>query len=88
MNKTAEVKNSQLLLQYVKLDFRFQILIHTLKAWNRELSKDPRKKLNNFALSLMLIAYMQSGGYLPNLQAGYRYDSELTRSQIIDKPTD
>jgi len=54
-------------LQYVKLDFRFQILIHTLKAWNREISKDPRKKLNNFALSLMLIAYMQSEGYLPNL---------------------
>lgn len=67
VNKTAEIKNSHLLMQYVEMDSRFQAITHTLKAWNRALSNDPWKKLNNFTLSLMLIAYMQSQGYLPNL---------------------
>lgn len=85
VNKTAEIKNSHLLMTYAELDSRFQAITYTLKAWNRVLSGDPWNKLNNFTLSLMLIAYMQSQGYMPNLQALSKRELELTRSQIIPK---
>lgn len=69
INKTAEVWNSLLINQYAQMDSRFHMLMHVLKRWNRALSEDPHGRLNNYTLSLLLIAYMQYKKHLPNLQA-------------------
>ena len=66
VNKTSEVQNSALVKEYAKLDGRFRAIMMYLKSWNKSLSND---KLNNFTLSLMVIAFMQSIQALPNLQA-------------------
>ena len=68
VNKNLEVYNSALILQYAKLDSRFRQVALYLKQWsNKYFAKKTR--LNNYSLYLMLIAYMQKKGLLPNLQA-------------------
>lgn len=68
INKNLEVYNSALLLQYTKLDNRFGKVVLYLKRWSNKYF-DNKMRLNNYSLYLMLIAYMQMEGLLPNLQA-------------------
>ena len=69
LNKTLEVKNSQLIKTYCTMDERFKKVALVLKSWNRGL--DPRKKkcLNSFSIYLLLLAYMLEHKYMINLQS-------------------
>lgn len=69
VNKKAEVLNSHLILEY-NYDIRFEKVAQMLKLWNKSLEEDGHAHLNNYSLYLMLIAYMQKEGLLPNLQKG------------------
>ena len=68
INRRSEVLNSLLLLEYCQLDSRFIKVAQTLKLWNQSVSPYKHERLNNYSLYLMLIAYMQYKGILPNLQ--------------------
>lgn len=59
VNKTSEVLHSMLILQYSLIDQRFLKIVQILKHWNSHLSERKSKRLNNFSLYLMLIAFMQ-----------------------------
>ena len=72
MNKTSELYHSNMLLQYAMIDHNFLKIAHFLKAWNNKIvkgKKSKNKRLNNFSIYLMLIAFMQREKLLPNLQA-------------------
>lgn len=69
INKTLEVLNSQLVCTYGAYDLRFIKLALYLKAWNKRHFPDKQKRLNSFSIYLMLIAFLQNRGILPNLQA-------------------
>ena len=69
VNKTSEVLNSMLVLEYARLDERFHKLALFLKRWSKQTTTDMFKRVNNFSIYLMLIALMQSEECLPNLQA-------------------
>lgn len=69
VNKTSEVLNSMLVLEYARLDERFHKLALFLKRWSKLTTNDTFKRVNNFSIYLMLIALMQSEKCLPNLQA-------------------
>mmetsp|Transcript_7984 Transcript_7984/g.11169 ORF Transcript_7984/g.11169 Transcript_7984/m.11169 type:complete len:117 (-) Transcript_7984:582-932(-) len=69
INKTLEVLNSELVRTYGACDVRFIKLALLLKTWNKRHFPDKIKRLNSFSLYLMLIAFLQHRGVLPNLQA-------------------
>ena len=69
VNKTLEVLNSQLVCTYGAYDIRFIKLGLFLKAWNKQHFRDKMKRLNSFSIYMMLIAFLQHRGILPNLQA-------------------
>ena len=68
VNKTTEILNSFLILEYSRIDSRFLKLIYILKDWNH-CSHSKFHKFNNYSLILMLISFMQSKKMMPNLQA-------------------
>ena len=67
VNKVTEVLNSHLVCTYGQYDVRFIKLALLLKAWNKAHFPDKMKSLNSFSVYLMLIAFLQSKGVLPNL---------------------
>ena len=69
VNKVLEICNSKLIGAYGEYDIRFLKLALYLKAWNKMHFPDKMKRLNSFSIYLMLIAFLQSRGILPNLQA-------------------
>ena len=69
VNKKSEVLNSLLILEYSLIDPRFRMLALILKQCNNSLSPNKQEHLNNYSVYLMLIAYLQRQGVLPNLQA-------------------
>lgn len=69
VNKSLEMANSDLVNTYAAFDIRFVKLALFLKAWNKSRFPDKMKRLNSFSLYLMLIAFLQDRGILPNLQA-------------------
>lgn len=81
MNKITEVLNSHLVCAYSMFDERFIMLALFLKAWNKENFPDKMKRLNSFSIYLMLIAFLQHKGVLPNLQS-LAPISEKTRFQL------
>lgn len=58
INRTANVINSDLILQYSKMDQRFGKLMYFLKDWLKVEKYLPDEKLNSFSIYNMLIAYM------------------------------
>ena len=60
--------NSSLVSAYGAYDIRFVKLALYLKAWNKSRFTDKMKRLNSFSIYLMLIAFLQQRGILPNLQ--------------------
>ena len=68
VNKMTEVLNSHLVMAYGQYDVRFIKLALFLKAWNKSRFTDKMKRLNSFSIYLMLIAFLQHKGILPNLQ--------------------
>ena len=84
INKTMEVLNSHLVSAYGSYDTRFVKLALYLKAWNKSRFPDKMKRLNSFSIYLMLIAFLQQRGVLPNLQA-LAPQSEPTRFQLQTK---
>ena len=68
INKTTEILNSHLVCAYGQYDIRFVKLALYLKAWNKSRFTDKMKRLNSFSIYLMLIAFLQHRGVLPNLQ--------------------
>jgi len=87
VNKTMEVLNSQLVCAYGCFDVRFIKLALYIKAWNKLRHPDKMKRLNSFSIYLMLIAFLQMRGILPNLQARAP-QPELTRYQLQHKNWD
>jgi len=86
VNKTSEIKNSELIREYCLLDARFRKVVHILKKWNNCISESPHKHLNNFSLYLMVIAFMQSRRMLPNLHAlagRQNNDSVILRQMVL-----
>lgn len=69
INKTLEIVNSSLVNTYASYDVRFVKLALVIKTWNKVRFPDKMKRLNSFSLYLMLIAFLQDKGILPNLQA-------------------
>ena len=69
VNKLLEMANSDLVNTYAAFDIRFVKLALFLKVWNKSRFPDKIKRLNSFSLYLMLIAFLQDRGILPNLQA-------------------
>jgi len=69
INKTLEILNSHLVNTYSAFDIRFVKLALLIKTWNKARFPDKFKRLNSFSLYLMLIAFLQDKGILPNLQA-------------------
>ena len=67
VNKVTEVLNSHLVCTYGQYDVRFIKLALLLKAWNKAHFPDKMESLNSFSIYLMLIAFLQSKGVLPNL---------------------
>ena len=76
-----EVLNSHLVGAYGAYDTRFIKLALYLKAWNKARFPDKMRRLNSFCIYLMLIAFLQQRGVLPNLQA-LAPDSQPTRFQL------
>ena len=60
--------NSELVFAYGAFDYRFVKLALVLKHWNKKSFPDRTKRLNSFTVNLMLIAFLQLKGVLPNLQ--------------------
>jgi DNA polymerase sigma len=89
VNKNSEISNSHLILQYAKLDSRLIKLVFFLKQANMKYSQPPLlfHRINNFSLSLMVIAFFQKEGLLPNLQAySELYPShEVHQIQVLPK---
>ena len=69
VNKMTEVLNSYLVCAYGQFDVRFIKLALYLKAWNKSRFSEKIKRLNSFSIYLMLIAFLQHKGVLPNLQS-------------------
>lgn len=67
INKTLEVLNSHLVNAYGAYDTRFIKLALFVKAWNKLRFPDKMKRLNSFSIYLMLIAFLQKRGVMPNL---------------------
>ena len=89
MNKTSELYHSNMLLQYAMVDPNFLKIAHFLKAWNNELAKGPNhwsKRLNNFTIYMMLIAFMQREKILPNLQALAKMNKHVIIQQLDTAP--
>jgi DNA polymerase sigma len=61
--------NSSLVNTYASYDTRFIKLALVIKTWNKARFPEKMKRLNSFSLYLMLIAFLQDKGILPNLQA-------------------
>ena len=68
VNKTCELLNSSLIMEYSKLDSRLLKLSYVLKKWNHN-PNSVHNKFNQYSVILMLIAFMQSKKMIPNLQA-------------------
>eukprot|EP00347_Sterkiella_histriomuscorum_P012616 403367885 len=68
INKLLELKNSQLIQAYSKLDKRFLKLAVLLKYWNRKHFPDAKCRLNSYSIVLMLLAMFQDSNILPKLQ--------------------
>lgn len=60
VNNFLGVENSILIQSYASLDARFVKLMFFLKKWNKDNFEDARKRLPSYALSLMLIVFMQN----------------------------
>lgn len=58
VNKTCEVLNSSLILEYSRIDSRLLKLIYILKEWNHNPKSVVDNKFNQYSLILMLIAFM------------------------------
>jgi len=71
------VCNSELIAAYGAYDFRFVKLALILKHWNKRSFPDRQKRLNSFTINMMLIAFMQLKGILPNLQKIMDGDKEI-----------
>lgn len=69
INRTANVINSDLILQYSNIDKRFKKLMYFFKDWLKVEKYLPDEQLNSFSIYNLLIAYMQSEQMLPNMQA-------------------
>jgi DNA polymerase sigma len=82
VNKTAEIENSLLIMEYVKLEPRLLKVIHFLKSKNKEFCPDKQYRLNSFSLYLMVIAFFQRIGLLPNLQALNHVNPSFSAQQI------
>ena len=67
VNRVANIMNSDLILQYSKMDLRFKKLMYFFKDWMKVKANNPTKKLNSFSIYNMLIAYMQHNKMMPNL---------------------
>lgn len=67
VNKVSEIFNSKLIAKYCQIDEKFVKIVHYLKVWSKNSDKDHFRRLNNFSLYLMLIAFMQKLKILPNL---------------------
>ncbi len=53
-----EVYNSQLLSLYASMDWRFHKLAMVLKCWNKNHFKERSHRMNSFALSLLVVAFL------------------------------
>lgn len=73
-----------LIFEYSIFDSRFQKLANVLKIWNNQLSANKNMHLNNYSIYLMLIAFMQDQGLLPNLQAGAKFHPRIAEYMISD----
>lgn len=58
LNKILDPINSELLLIYTLFDNRFHKLALLLKKFNKFCFPDNKKRLNNYSLTVMLIAYL------------------------------
>ncbi|XP_054155634.1 poly(A) RNA polymerase gld-2-like [Oppia nitens] len=86
VNKLVSIRNTQLIHDYTKLDWRVQPLAMVVKAWARDngINDAYNKSISSYSLVLMVIHYLQyacSPPVLPCLQqldAGrYRTDSTI-----------
>lgn len=70
VNNTLAVLNSRLISQYVSMDPRMQSLALVLKAWARarRINDRSRGTVSSFAITLMLISFLQRRFVLPSLQ--------------------
>jgi DNA polymerase sigma len=69
VNGVCQVFNSNLLCTYARIDTRFVDCAMILKYWNSKLFTNDMMKLNSYSLVLMLIAFLQHKGILPNIQS-------------------
>ena len=80
INSILQVFNSELLFSYGAYDYRFVKLALTIKHWNKKIFPDRKKRLNSFTVNLMLIAFLQLKGVLPNLQkVGHQNERNLVQ---------
>ena len=68
VNKYLEIRNSQLIQTYCKLDRRYKDAAFVLKACFKGFDEDKVKRPNSFSIYLLLLAFMINKNYLPNLQ--------------------
>ncbi len=78
INNLLGVFNTALISAYCNVDQRFQIMAVYLRSWAKqmEIIGAANKYLSSYALTLMIIAFLQKKNVLPNLQ------------QKLDKKTD
>ena len=68
VNKYLEIRNSQLIGTYCKLDRRYRENALVLKRWSKQTNSDKNKRLNSFSMYMLLLGFMIHKNYLPNLQ--------------------
>jgi DNA polymerase sigma len=69
VNKYLEVRNSELIQAYCKLDHRFKDCALVLKRWAKSWDdNDKSKRPNSFSMYMLLLGFMIHKKYFPNLQ--------------------